>query len=134
MTPEQKIHQPNTKTVKTMDKQLLEQEAEAMYKKLALSGTIARNGNKIADIQRAAYIAGATSSTTVKELEREVERLKKDMLELNAVNSGLRYAATELQFRVDKQNEHISILQDQLKEADKIAAANNKKCQNIDNK
>lgn len=44
--------------------------------------------------------------------------LMAEMLELNATNSGLRYAASELEFRVDKQNEHISIQQDQLKEAE----------------
>lgn len=44
--------------------------------------------------------------------------LKAEILELNATNSGLRYAASELEFRVDKQSEHIAILQDQLKEAE----------------
>ena len=64
----------------------------------------------------------------------DLKFVKAEILELNATNSGLRYAASELEFRVDKQNEYIAMLQDQLKEADKIAAANNKKCQIIDNK
>lgn len=55
----------------SQDKQLLEQEAEAFASK-----NFSNKSSFEYHCQYSSYIAGATSSSAVKNLEREVERLK----------------------------------------------------------